>query len=170
MFSKIIQLLLVTTAISPVLLTLWFKSISNNWCITCGWYFILPAVFLLLILYMIIQLAKRKLEKIPIEISEIATADHESIAFIFTYLLPLFDIDISMVIFLLVFFFLIIFTANIYHFNPMVGLLGYHQYQIKLKEGTSFILITRRTLINTKQINEVVQLTDYILLDRGDKI
>ncbi len=45
--------------------------------------------------------------------------------------------------------------------------MGYHQYKVKLSSGVSYILITRKTLINTKQVKEVVQLTNYILLEKG---
>lgn len=99
-------------------------------------------------------------------IREISNADNESIIFIFTYLIPLLDIDSYMVIFLLGLFFLVIFTTNLYHFNPFLGLLGYHQYEIKLEDGPTYILISKKTLINSKQIKNVVQLTNYILLEK----
>jgi hypothetical protein len=125
----------------------------------------LIAIVLIIVLYFLIHIAKNKLEELPVSISEISNADNESVVFIFSYLIPLLDIDTSMTIFLLALFYLIIFTTNIYHFNPVLGILGYHQYEIKINEGTNFILITKKTLVNTKQIKRVVQLTNYILLE-----
>lgn len=169
MFSKFIQLILVTTSISPVLLTFWFKKFSSSWRWTSGLPCLIIAILLLVVLKFIIETAKRKLEIIPIYISEISNADKESLIFIFTYLIPLLEIDSKMIFFLLILFFIIIFTTNIYHFNPLLGLLGYHQYEVKLKEGTTFILITKKTLINVKQVKSVVQLTDYILLEKEEE-
>lgn len=169
MFSKLIQLILVTTSISPVLLTFWFKEFSSSWRWTSGLPCLIIAILLLVVLKFIIETAKRKLEIIPIYISEISNADKESLIFIFTYLIPLLEIDSKMIFFLLILFFIIIFTTNIHHFNPLLGLLGYHQYEVKLKEGTTFILITKKTLINVKQVKSVVQLTDYILLEKEEE-
>ena len=169
MFSKLIQLILVTTSISPVLFTLWFKEFSASGMWTSGLSWLIIAILLLVVLKFIIETAKRKLEIVPIYISEISNADKESLIFIFTYLIPLLEIDSKMIFFLLILFFIIIFTTNIYHFNPLLGLLGYHQYEVKLKEGTTFILITKKTLINVKQVKSVVQLTDYILLEKEEE-
>lgn len=165
MFNRLLQITLVITSLSPVLLTFWFKDFSKNWNFTEGIYYLFLSAFLLILLSSVIFIAKKKLEIIPISISEISNADNESIIFIFTYLVPLLEIDIKMIIFLLILFLVILLTTNIYHFNPMLGLLGYHQYQVKLSNGTTFILITKKNLINTKQIKNVVQLTNYILLE-----
>ncbi len=166
MFSKLIQIILVATSLSPVLLTFWFKLFSKSCDLKEGIFYLISAIILMVILKLIIDLAKKKLEVIPISIKEISNADNESVIFIFTYLIPLLGIDFNMMLFLLVLFFIIVFTTNIYHFNPLLGLLGYHQYEVKLEDGPTFILITRKTLINSKQIKSVVQLTNYILLEK----
>lgn len=166
MFSKIIQVLLVLTSVSPVLLTFWFKSFSQSWKLTDGLVFLFLGIILISILKLILYTAKIKLEVLPISITEVSNADQESLVFIFTYLIPLLNIDTAMIIFLLILFFIIIFNTSIYHFNPILGLLGYHQYEIKIEGGLTFILVTKKTLRNTKQIKNVVQLTDYILLEK----
>lgn len=166
MFNKIIQVILVSTSISPILLTFWFKEFSISWDFSSGIFYLLTAVILLFVLKIIINLAKEKLQVIEISVIEISNADKESIIFIFTYLIPLLNIDIPMLLFLLVLFFIIILTTNIYHFNPILGVLGYHQYEIKLKDGSTFILITKKTLFYSKQIVEVVQITNYMLLEK----
>lgn len=165
MFSKFIQFVLVITSIAPVLVTFWFREFKKYWNIFDGLPYFLAAVLLFIVLKVFINLAKQKLESITIKMNEISSADQESIVYIFTYLTPLLDIDIKMIIFLLILFAIIVFTTNIYHFNPMLGILGYHQYEVKI-DGTSFILITKKTLVNTKQIKYVVQLTNYIILEK----
>ena len=165
MFSKILQIILVVTSLSPVLLTFWFKEFSKAWNFIDGVFYLLLAICLLFILMLLMRIAKKKLEIVPVTITEISNADNESIIFIFTYLIPLIDIDTSIALFLLILFFIIVSTTNLYHFNPLLGLLCYHQYEVKLKEGVTFILISKKKLINSRQINKVVQLTNYILLE-----
>lgn len=166
MFSKILKLIFVFTSMSPVLLTFWFKEFSKNWMILNGIEFLIVGIVLLIILFCIIRMAKNKLEELPVTIQEISTADNESLVFIFSYLIPLLDISTTMLIFMLFLFLIIIWTTNIYHFNPVLGILGYHQYEVKLDNGISFILITKKTLMNTKQISKIVQLTNYIIIDK----
>lgn len=166
MLSRLIQIILVSTSISPVLLTFWFKSFSKSLNLIDGLIYLIFSLLLIILLKIILKIAQNKLEILPISIVEISNADHESVIFIFTYLIPLLEINTSMILFLLSLFLLIITTTNIYHFNLLLGILGYHQYEIKIKDGTSFILITKKYLVNIKQINKVVQLSNYILLEK----
>ena len=165
MFSKLMQIILVSTSISPVCLTLWFKSFSKHWNIKEGITYLIIAIVLFTLLFLIINLAKTKLEKLPLKVTQISNADKESLPFIFSYIIPLLDIEMSMVIFLLLLFFFIVFTTNIYHFNPLLGFLGYHQYEVTIENGTTFILLTKKTLINVNQIKRIAQLTNYIIID-----
>ncbi len=86
---------------SPILLTYWFKEFSKNYNFYDGLLFLVIALILVVFLYIILKIAKSKLETIPISISEISNADNESIIFIFVYLIPLLDLDKSMVVFCL---------------------------------------------------------------------
>lgn len=166
MFSKLIQIILVVTSLSPMLFIFWFKEFSNNWNIIEGVFYLVVAILLFVALKIILNIANKKLEVLPVTINEISIDSNSSIMFIFTYLIPLMNIDKMMMIFLLLLFFIIIFTTNIYYFNPILGLLGYHHYRVKMSNGTNFILITKKTLVHTKQIKNVVLLSNYILLEK----
>lgn len=166
MFSKLIQLMFVTTSLSPVLLTLGINSYIKYNDYSYLLIYLSISILLLFILRWIIKIALKKLEIASINIMEISNADNESILFIFTYLLPLIELNSIMLIYLLILFYFVVYNSNIYHFNPMLNLIGYHQYQIKLKDGISFILITKKKLISSKQVKNVVQLTNYILLEK----
>lgn len=61
-------------------------------------------------------------------------------------------------------FFLVVMTSNAYHTNPLLGLIGYHFYEVSI-DDVGYILISRRNLHNTRAIKTVVSLTDYMLLD-----
>lgn len=166
MLSKILELLMVFTSLSPVLLTLWFKEFSQNWDYNDGLVYLIVAFVLWTIAFVILQISRKKLQLLPAKIESISTADREMISFIFAYLIPLLEISYPLLFFLLGLFVFIVLTTHSYHFNPVFGLFGYHYYEVSIEGGTTFILMTKKTLMNTKQINSVVQLTDYILLEK----
>lgn len=56
-------------------------------------------------------------------------------------------------------------TGYNYHFNPMLGLLGWHFYKVESSEGVTFILITKKRLRTAANAITVGNLTEYILLD-----
>lgn len=115
----------------------------------------------------VIKLAAIQLSKNAVVIKMIKPADKEIVGFVLAYLLPLargsqFD-GVPMFIVLGVFF-LVVMTSNAYHTNPLLGLIGYHFYEVTI-EDVGYILLSRRNLHNTKSIRTVVSLTDYMLLD-----
>ena len=166
MFSKFLELLMVLTSLSPVLLTLWFKEFSQNWNYNDGLIYLVIAVVLWGIAFIILNISRKKLQLLRVKIDSISTADKEMISFIFAYLIPLLDISYPVLFFLLGLFVFIVLTTHSYHFNPIFGLFGYHYYEVSIEGGTTFILMTKKTLMNTKQIKNIVQLTDYILLEK----
>lgn len=168
MFSKFLELLMVFTSLSPVLLTLWFKELSKNWNCTDGLTYLVIVIILGIIAFIILKISHKKLQLLPIKIESISTADNEMISFIFAYLIPLLEISYPILFFLIVLFGFIVLTTHSYHFNPMFNLFGYHYYKVSIEGGTTFILMTKKTLINTKQIKSIVQLTNYILLEKEE--
>ena len=56
-------------------------------------------------------------------------------------------------------------TGYNYHFNPMLGLLGWHFYKVDSAEGVKFVLITKKQLKTAATPLIVGELTEYILLD-----
>ncbi len=165
MLSKFLKIIMVITSVSPVFFTLWFNDFSNQWKIKYGLIWLVISFALIIIAYLILQLSLKKLERIPIQISSIATADKEVIAFIFAYLLPLLDINHKMLAFVLVLFTFVAFTTHIYHFNPIFGLFGYHFFEVTTTNGVSYVLMSKRQIRNLNQVTEVILVSDYILID-----
>lgn len=160
------KLLLVATAFAPVLVTFsvvfWFEG-QHFLALQLLGFAGLAVVACVLIIY----LAGRHLSKNPVTIKSIKPADKEIIGFVLAYLLPLargsqFD-GVPMFVVLGVFF-LVVMTSNAYHTNPLLGLIGYHFYEVSI-DDVGYILISRRNLHNTRAIKTVVSLTDYMLLD-----
>jgi len=174
MLSKLIKILFVLTSFSPVFLTLWFAEFSKRWEIKDGWYYLLWSILLSILCFMIMGISRRKLESMPVKITAISTSDNETIGFIIVYLLPLINqtsmqINVYLLFFIMLIFFISLFTTNSYHFNPVLGLYGYHFYEVTIEGGITFVLVTKKNMINTKEVNNVVQISEYMILEVGEK-
>jgi hypothetical protein len=53
--------------------------------------------------------------------------------------------------------------------NPVLGMLGFHFYEVETKDGITFLMISRRKISNVKSIQYVVQLTEYGILEWQQK-
>jgi len=166
MFSKFIRkFILSLSSLSPVVLTFWFKEFSTNFNLADGWIYFLIFLTISIITFFMIRFAKKKLEEVEVKIHSIQNADSEVISYIFAYILPLIGFDIKLTLFILFLYLFIVFTTNIYHFNPILGLFGYHYYTVSFDNGITFVLISKKTLMNANEISSVVQLDDYTLLE-----
>ncbi|MGB8297716.1 MAG: hypothetical protein WCG85_20035 [Polyangia bacterium] len=173
MLNKLTKLLLVATSFAPVLLTLWFAKFSEHWDPRQGVGWLEAALILTFLCLGIIGLAQKKLQKLPVQIESISSSDKELVGFIIAYLLPLinksaFDINDSLLYFVLGLFFLSILTTNSYHFNPVLGFFGFHFYEATLDGNITYILMSKKNLTNTKKIKQVVQISEYMLLEIED--
>ncbi|NTW84408.1 MAG: hypothetical protein HGB36_13805 [Chlorobiaceae bacterium] len=160
------KLLLVLTAFAPVMLTFaavyWFDNKQILALALIG-----GAILLVFACVTVIKLSATRLATNPVHIKTIKPADKEIVGFVLAYLLPLargsqFD-GVPMFIVLGVFL-LVVMTSNAYHTNPLLGLIGYHFYEVTI-EDVGYTLLSKRNLHNSKAIKTVVSLTDYMLLD-----
>lgn len=170
MLSKFAKIALTATSIAPVFITLWFVKFSNNWYWGDGIEYLIITMFLTLICWGLLSLSRKRLQKLPLVINSVKTADNEMIGFIVAYLLPLInksslDVDIRVLIFVIFLLFLVIITSNSYHFNPLIGLLGYHFYEVTLSSGVSFVLLSQRNIRDCKSIQYVVHLSEYMIME-----
>jgi hypothetical protein len=168
--NKVAKLALVSTSLAPICLTLWFVEFSKDWDWQQGWGYLVTALLLSLICFGLIRLSASKLESLPVKIKSIRTADKEIVGFLLVYLLPLIkqstnSISMPVLVFVAIFFFLIIYNAHVYHFNPLLGIFGYHFYEATIEGDITFVLITRQSITHCKSITRVVQLTEYMILD-----
>jgi hypothetical protein len=160
------KFLLVSTAFAPVLVTYAIVSFTKGENLQ-GFSLLASAVLAVVVCLLVMRAAIVKLPPNPVILKSIKPADKELIGFVLAYLLPLargtsFE-GVPLLIALAVFF-LVVMTSNAYHTNPLLGLLGYHFYEVVIEE-VGYVLVSRRNLHNTRSIKEVVSLTDYMLLD-----
>lgn len=171
MFGRLAKTLLIVSAIAPIgLVYAWvaYREGSNVWAGSL----VAGCVFLVLCCILLFGKAKHVLERFPLQIDSVEVADRENIAFMLLYLSPLFtsqfgQLNMSLIVPTVLIFGLLTATGYNYHFNPLLGLVGWHFYKVSSKEGVTYVLITKKQLRNANQIDEVGQLTDYILMDLG---
>jgi hypothetical protein len=182
MLSRFAKISLVGTSLAPIFLTLWFqefqgffKQPSNSLDVFWGFFiagkgFIITTVLLLVLCWLLIYFSRTQLEKLPIKISTVKTADSEIVGFVLVYLLPLMNesqnpVSKPMLLFIGALFFFIVYSSNSYHFNPLLGFLGFHFYEVEIEGGITFILISKRNINNCKSIHTVVQISEYMVLE-----
>jgi len=170
MLNKAAKLTLVATSLAPICLTLWFVEFSKAWDWQAGWVYLLVAVLLTLLCGGLVWLSGKKLEKLPVKIKAVKTVDKEIVGFLLVYLLPLINqtsntISLPVLIFIAVIFFFIVQNSHAYHFNPLLGFFGYHFYEATLEGDITYVLITKQNIADCKSINQVVQLTEYMILE-----
>lgn len=173
MLSTLAKWLLTSTAIAPVALTYaWVAYQAGNIDLAlklgglCG--------VLVIVCLWLLGFARSNIERITFTAQTVEAADGENFAFLLLYLLPLFTAKINELTWqvwapMLVIFGVITATSYSYHFNPLLGMVGWHFYKVTTKDGITYVLITKKQLRKAAEQMQVGQLTEYILIDLGDK-
>lgn len=170
MLSRFLKTYLIATSLAPVCLSLAYVSFERGSFWPVGVLFISIALLLGASSLKIIRLAQTRLESMRISVKKVRSADKEVIGFFVAYVLPLLftkTVHLSVgAIFLFVFLLgFVIWGTHALQVNPLLGAFGFHFYETETDDGVTFILITKRKIINVKTINKVVLLTEYMVLE-----
>lgn len=184
MLNRLAKLALVSTALAPICLTLWFVEISSAWQRGLPWLenlaahwqvgsgYLLTALVLSGLCFGLVWLSASRhgLERLPVKIKSVKTVDKEIVGFLLVYLLPLINqsqstISVPVLVFVAVIFFFIVYNSHAYHFNPLLGFFGYHFFEVTIEGDITYVLITRQNITDCKAVSQVVQLTEYMILD-----
>jgi hypothetical protein len=169
----IARLLLTSTALAPVGLTYawvaWFQDSKVT-----AFYLFLVSLTLFVSCVGVLLSAQKSLPASNFKAKSIEASDHENTAFLLLYVMPLFTsqfntLDWEFWVPTVVIFAIITATGYNYHFNPMLGLLGWHFYRVESEEGIKFVLITKKQIRTASTEIKIGQLTEYMLLDLEDK-
>jgi hypothetical protein len=186
MFSKLIKLIFVITAYAPILLIWWLVNVSNVLRDDNSIAFIdfsnfkfvdlfnrlnliYLFLFLVVICWYILFLAKIKLTRNNIELKSIKSSDLNMNVLIFSYFLPCIEIykkdEIYIIGWLLVLLIIILINKGTYFYNPLIKIFGYRYYEIATKKEVTYLMISKQKIINTNDIKVYSQLTDYVILN-----
>ena len=173
MLNRLAKLLLTCTSLAPIALVYAWVLYTGGNIFGAAMLFI-GAVVLVVLMLILLNYSKTHLERSSFKVTSIEAADREYITFILLYLSPLFtaefgDLNLDILIPTLLIFLLVISTGYGYHFNPLLGLLGWHFYKVTTKEGVIYVLITKKELRTAKHCLTVGELTEYVVIDLPDK-
>ena len=145
--------LLASTSLAPVLIAVALISIENGDPWKCWIWWILVAIILIIICWMLLEYQARNGQKELITIKEFERKDQEMLTFLFIYLLPfLRSVDPvfspqwltgGYILFVII---LAIADTEAFHFNPVMRLCRFRFYSIKTQDGLSSLLISKKEL------------------------
>lgn len=175
MLNRFAKFLLVATSLSPLLGAVAVNQFSRGEPALRWGPWIAVALLLVFLCWALLHYATKNAQLHSFDIKEFERNDKEVMAFLVTYLLPFlstekmgFAGDWMTSTYVLVIIFLVIAHAGAFHFNPVMGLLGYHFYAVKNNDGVSTLLISRVELRRPGESVKTVQLACNIYLYAGD--
>jgi len=165
MISKFAKITFVLTSLAPVLIS--YAISQKNLEFEIKITLCIISVVLFLLAWVTLSKIKKSGALEPIKIVSLKNADHEVLAYLVTYLVPfLATISLENAVLIYLIISISIYNSNAYHYNPLIGLLGYHFYQIETEEKISYILTTKREIRNISVINTIIHITDYLVIDK----
>lgn len=182
MLNRFTKMLLVGTSVAPVLVVMAIDDFySKGWptSFTFGVQLLVIAASLTAIALLVMRAAERTETQIQrLTICKAKNSDKQVLTFLIAYLLPviskhdyLFRDFNPPTIAMLGLLCLAVYHSNAFDFNPLLGLFGYHFYEIEDNSTFPYVLISRRVIKKPCQTLEVAQLFDYtfLLVDETEK-
>jgi hypothetical protein len=174
MLNTFARFLLVSTSLSPLLGAVAVNQFARGEPAIRWGAWLAVAILLVLLCWALLQYAARNAQQHQFHIMEFERNDKEVLAFLVTYLLPFlstekmgFAGDWLTGAYVLAIIFLVIAHAGAFHFNPVMGLLGFHFYAVKNGEGVSHLLISKDELRRPGRDVRTVRLAHGIYLHTG---
>lgn len=174
MLNLFAKFLLVATSLSPILGAIAVNQYSLGKPALSWAPWLAVAILLVFICWALLKYGAHNAQRQTYKIGEFENKDKEAVTFLVTYLLPFlssksmaFEGEWLTGAYILAIIFLVIGHAGVLHFNPVMGLLGYHFYGVKNSEGISELLVSKSELHRPGREIEVVRLAHNIYLHRG---
>lgn len=174
MLNTFAKFLLVSTSLSPLLGAVAVNQYAHGEPTGRWGAWLVVALLLIFMCWALLHYASKNAQRHEFRIKEFERDDKEVLAFLVTYLLPFLSTDKMGFAgdwltgaYVLGIIFLVVAHAGAFHFNPVMGLLGYHFYAVKDDGGASHLLITRHELLRSGSDVPTVQLARNIHLHVG---
>lgn len=174
MLNWFAKVLLVSTSLSPILGAVAVNQYTLGKPLSTWLPWLLVALLLVFICWGLLHYAASAAQKHALKISQFEDKDKEVLAFLLAYLLPfaaakdmLADVHWLTGAYVFAIILLVFTHARAFHFNPIMGLLGYHFYSLKNGDGVSVLLISRSELRRVGREMQTVRLAHDIYLQIG---
>lgn len=174
MLNTFAKFLLVSTSLSPILGAIAVNQIAHHEPVMHWGAWLAVALLLVFLCWAVLGYAATNAQKHSLHIKEFERDNKEVLAFLVAYLLPFlssdkmgFTVDWLTGAYVLGLIFLVVAHAGAFHFNPVMGLLGYQFYTVKDWDGVSYLLISRVELTRPGKDVPAVRLAQNIYLHTG---
>lgn len=197
MYSPFIRIILAFVSLAPVLLSLYIVSMINGyknlywsirlttarqflfdlWNLLQTHYLLLAFVLLCVGGSWLVRKAREELSVGRIELKSVKPADSHFGPVLFGVVLPfykIYDPSLSDLYYiggfvLVACVFAVTMKAS-FHYNIIFKLvLGYRHYEVATTGEITYLLLSRQKIVNRKQVEKYVYLTDYMLINMTDK-
>ena len=167
-----IRALFEATAIAPMLVTYALVYAGQQTAISGS--LILLAVALIVACKLILRRAHKDIPEEPIYASSVKIADQSMLAFIVAYLFPVVfarptepgSVRLGVLALVFVLLLVAVYRSNAYSFNPVLGLVfGYHFYEITTTKDFTYLVVSKREIVNTREPIGGRPLSLYMYLD-----
>lgn len=163
------RLLLAATQLAPLLATYAFVLYPlNKWsALVAG----LLAVILVIACRIILHFAAKDIQEETIRIKSVETADSQVLVYVAAYLYPLLyeqitTVRISVLIFVFVTLLMVLYHSRAFGINPVLQMFfGYKFYKVVTRGDFTYIVVSRRKIVNTRTPIDGRQLSPYMYLD-----
>ncbi|TDG15637.1 hypothetical protein E2F43_05275 [Seongchinamella unica] len=176
MLNNFAKFLLVSTSLSPLLGAVAVNKFARGESLVQWGSWLAVAMLLIFLCWAVLIYAAKNAQQHAFLIKEFERDDKEVLAFLIAYLLPFLSTDKMGFAgdwltgtYVLVIIFLVIAHAGALHFNPVMGLLGYHFYSVKNDDGVSHLLISKAELRRPGHEIKTVKLANHIYLNTEGK-
>ena len=174
MLNKFATFLLVMSSLSPMLGAVAVNQFALGKPLVVWLPWVVIALSLVFICWGLLHYAAENTQTHKLKIEQFEDNDKEVLAFLIAYLLPLVSVKDTVAeihwltgAYVLVIILLVFTHARAFHFNPVMGLLGYHFYSLKSGDGMSLLLISRSELRRSGKELDTVCLAHNIYLHTG---
>lgn len=161
------------TAISPAFGSAAITAIfvHDNWPWGITWAvigFVTVAIAVLLI-----RFVRKYVQTSSMHVTDVKPADQRVLEFLIAYLLPIFSSaslsgmagSIILTTYSLLIISLIVANGNMFQFNPVLSMMGYHFYIVTSNKGIDYLLISKRAFHKGDRYIFYKQLSEYVFLD-----
>lgn len=177
--SRLIRLMFSATALAPIFVTyaalfvfdgdpIVAFTLNRVYAVAC----LVAVAALGYVCHRILQFYATKVSSGPLSITSLRVADKSAITFVVVYLLPLVTIgnvriQWEAVVIVFVLLLVLIYHSDAYLVNPLLALppFRYHFYEITANREVTYILVSRRDILNTTDTLEVKQISRFMFLD-----
>jgi len=174
MLGRLIRVLLALTAIAPLAVSFSYIYAAKEHKYQYAVIAALTCILLGALSLWIIEKASARLEQLPIVIQKAKSADKEVIGFFVAYALPLVfrgqsapDLDAWLMAGGMLLF--VLWSTHSMQVNPVLGMFGFHFYEVETKDGITYLMITRRKISHVRTVTTVVQISEYGVLEANVK-